>query len=316
MSSFEKKGNRSKLKAAIIPSTGIGDAVIFLQAAQALKEKGYQVSLYHPTIKNLDLYFPSFSMLPRIPSLKNILFSYDLILAQYDDSKETKDILSIKKKHPNFYLFYPSYKKDKHGPLTPLDFVSDPNKSMLKNLLSALNQKFGINKITPPLPLLKKELHRKNKKQVLLHPLSNNIQKNWSFKKYLLLAKYLKKQGFSPVFVMSPKEKVLHPINEFPVANSPSLADLAALIHQSAYFIGNDSGPGHLASLLKIPSIIISNDLKRMKLWKPDYHAVKIITPPPWVPNLKGMRLREKYWSFFIRVSSVTRALLSSVENN
>jgi len=312
----EEKDYRPKLKAAILPSAGIGDAVIFLQAAEVLKKGGYEVSIYHSSIKSLSPYLPSFTILKKDLLLTEKLFSYDLVFAQYDDSKETKDHLSIKNKHPRFHIFYPSYKKEKHGPLGPLDFASDPKLSLIKNLTSAMHGILTSKEKSSPLLDTKHLSHRKKIKQVIIHPFSNSKQKTWPLKKYLLLAKTLKKKGYSPLFIMKPEETNLFVTKEFPIRSSPNLSDLASLIHQSGFFIGNDSGPGHLASLLQIPSIIIADDYKRMKLWKPDYYPVKLITPAPWIPNLKWMRLRKRYWASYIPVSKVVREFNSiSIEN-
>jgi len=221
------------------------------------------------------------------------------------NQKKQKSFCLLKKKHHKLYVFYPTYKKEKHGALGPIDCASDPKLSMLKNLNAALQKMLSTKEKNFPFLNTENILYRKEKNRVIIHPFSSDNRKAWPLKKYLLLAKRLKQRGFTPLFTMKPGEKNLSQIKEFPVTSSPSLSDLATLIHQSGFYIGNDSGPGHMASLLQIPSIIIADDYKRMKLWKPDYYPVMLITPHSWIPNLKGMRLRKKYWSSFISVSRV-----------
>lgn len=311
MPSIKEKKLKPILKAAILPSIGIGDAVIFLQAAEALKEKGYEVTVIHSSINTLSSIMPSYSIIPRSNSVKDDLLFYDLVIAQYDDSEETKGFLSLRKKHPKFYVFYPVYKKDKHGPLKPFDYASDPKYSMVKNLKNALAKIFPLEKQSPPLLSTNNLTFRKYVNRVIIHPLSKDKKKAWPLKKYLHLATFLKKEGFEPIIVMKPEEEKLYNLEGQKSFCKKKLSDLAALIYESGYFIGNDSGPGHLASLLNIPSLILADDHKRMRLWRPDFYPVKIVTPAKWIPNLKMMRFRKWYWSFFIPVSKVLKEFLN-----
>ena len=67
MPSVKEKKIKSTLKAAILPSTGIGDALIFLQAADTLKKQGYDVSFFHSSIKSLSPCISSSSIYPLVP---------------------------------------------------------------------------------------------------------------------------------------------------------------------------------------------------------------------------------------------------------
>lgn len=107
------------------------------------------------------------------------------------------------------------------------------------------------------------------------------------------------------MFILSPDERA-----DFP--NAPlfsSLEDLATTIYQSGFLIGNDSGPVHLASYYSIPHIVIAQG-RQMPLWSPGWHPPQIIRPPKWVPNVKGMRLREDKWKYFISTKRVLRTFL------
>jgi predicted DNA-binding transcriptional regulator len=42
-----------------------------------------------------------------------------------------------------------------------------------------------------------------------------------------------------------------------------------------------------------------------MRLWRPGWHPGAVVTPPSWLPNWKGFRIREQKWKLFISVNSV-----------
>jgi ADP-heptose:LPS heptosyltransferase len=71
--------------------------------------------------------------------------------------------------------------------------------------------------------------------------------------------------------------------------------------------IGNESGLSHLASSLNVPTLVIAGLKKRILQWQPGWGAGRIIYPPSWVPNMKGLRLRDHYWQKFITPYKVER---------
>ena len=89
-----------------------------------------------------------------------------------------------------------------------------------------------------------------------------------------------------------------------------SLKEVAAFLYESGYLIGNDSGLGHLASNLNIPTLTISGNPKRVRLWRPDWALNHVVTIPFPLPNFKGirMRVRENFWQHFIPVARTLKA--------
>ena len=53
---------------------------------------------------------------------------------------------------------------------------------------------------------------------------------------------------------------------------------------ESGFFIGNDSGGGHLASNLRIPALIIGARKKLLNRWRPDWLKSEIIIPRRYLP--------------------------------
>ena len=166
------------------------------------------------------------------------------------------------------------------------------------------------NGLTPPHALM----HRSKKNQVLIHPTSRVPTKNWKAEGFLKVAEKLRAKGYSPLFCVGPTERTAW--DQVPLADAPSLAHLAALIYESGFVIGNDSLPGHLASNLNIPSVIIADDEERMRLWRPDWLRGELVLPPHYVPNWKLLR---QNWQSFIAprkvLTSFDKLALAYIEN-
>lgn len=287
--------------AAVLPAAGIGDALLMMIASHQLKKKGYHVVTFHPALPQLSSWFPGHSFLSEPTTA--FLQTADLILIENDNSPK------ISKLHAQFpsqlSLFYPTYSSTKHLPLSCRDHVFDKKVPMAENIARATASLLSLSSFSKdngitPLPTL---LHRKHQKRVLFHPMSRERQKNWRPEGFLKVARILKKQGFEPIFCVSPEERHewLQIIKEeFPLPELPTLSDLACLVYESGYVIGNDSLLGHLASNLQIPTLIIANDEKRMDLWRPDWLQGELVLPPRYLPNWKFLRLKEKQWQRFI----------------
>jgi heptosyltransferase III len=289
------------MKAAVIPSKGIGDALLMMIASHQLLKEGFSVTTFHPSLNELKEWFPRHRF---APFSFEALHSCDLIIVENDNSSR---IQQLRDRFPTqLGIFYPTYFPRRHPVLTPLDRAFDPKKTMVENIAVSIA---SLLKITPSgdngliVPSLL--AHRIHAKRVILHPSSSVEDKNWPKKRFLLLANKLKKKGFHPVFALSPKEKVNWQADQEEIPDLLSLDSLARLIYESGFVIGNDSLIGHLASNLNIPTLIIANDPHRMNLWRPGWKHGEVMTPASWIPNLKFFRLRQQYWKQFISTRQV-----------
>ena len=302
-----------KKTAAIITAEGLGDGLIMLIAANFLHEQGYIVTVFNKQMTSLSSLLPSFTLSPY-PDCINDYNKYDLLILQHDNSNRAKNITELKSKNSdNLHIFYPSYNPSKHEKIRETDIAFDNTISMVENVYKAC-KKMLISIICNKdigLRLPNNVTHKKHQKRVIIHPVSGDINKNWPKSKFIQLSKKLSKLGYDPVFILSDMEKIEFKNEDIKIYSFSHLSDLCCFIYESAYFIGNDSGPGHLASYLQIPSTIIANNKKRMHLWQPGWGKAKIITPSSLIPNPKIMRLREKKWDFFITTNSVIKSFLS-----
>lgn len=304
------------MKGAVICSQGIGDGLIMMVASHRLFSRGYTVTTYQDALHQLSDWFPDHQFQKRssLTSLEEQLKPYDLIILQNDNSPLSFKVIELYKqgKLHNLSVFYSSYEKRKHPPLTSWDRIFDRSKPMVDNVAKAVasvmqcTQISKNNGLVTPIHLTK----MCHPKRILIHPTSTVHKRTWSRQKFLDVAESLTKGGYEVAFCVSPPERsdwIQFEKKGLLVPKFPSLADLAAYVYESGFLIGNESGTSHLASNLHIPTLIIASCRKQMALWRPGWFTGKVITPPRYIPNFKRSRLRENKWQTFISVKRVIR---------
>lgn len=123
--------------------------------------------------------------------------------------------------------------------------ASDTHKTSLKSIL--LNEGITINK-----PI------------ICIHPGAGKIYKQWTSDGFAKVSDWLSSDGFQIVFVGSSGD--LNKINEirsflkhqsYNLGGMLSIGELMALLEISLLYLGNDSGPMHLAAAIGIPVIAL-----------------------------------------------------------
>ncbi len=88
----------------------------------------------------------------------------------------------------------------------------------------------------------------------VLHPVASKPEKAWPAKSFLEVARHLKEDlRLEPVFVGGPGDN-LSAFREFTVLQS---APLKPLLRDAALFVGNDSGPAHMAAAFGLPVVVV-----------------------------------------------------------
>ncbi|MEO8082443.1 MAG: glycosyltransferase family 9 protein [Ardenticatenales bacterium] len=120
---------------------------------------------------------------------------------------------------------------------------------------------------------------------VLIHPGSGAAVKCWSADRFADLARILAERGHAVRIVLGEAEyerwtevALRSWRAEFDVRVSPTLPDLEALLRGAAAFIGNDSGPTHLAAALGVPTIALFGPTSPA-VWRPVGADVTVLAP-------------------------------------
>ncbi len=296
-------------RSAIICCSGLGDGLLMMIVAKALRSKGHDVTVFHDLKTLLSPLFPSYSF-ETYSEAK--LSEFDHIYVENDHSERAYRLSALRDQGmlPNLHFFLPTPSKLRREG----DYLFHPKLAVATNLAMGCGYFLKNHMLSKQNDLFKhpNEQFRIHPKRIVIHPTSRDPKRNWRPKQFLKLADRLKKKGFFPVFSVSQNEAKEWTWIEklgYTLIVKESLTSLSQYIHESGYFIGNDSGIGHLASNLNIPTLTISGNPKRVALWRPDWAQNRVATIPFPLPNFKGInfRFRENNWQTFVPVNAVYR---------
>ncbi len=298
-------------KIAVVCALGMGDALILSIATHHLGLAGWEATTCNAHIGGFGRWLNGMKTAPQ-PPLGDLLPEYEAVLVQHDNTARCRMLVSGRRARGlDTYVFYTNYRTSKHGPLVaPFDFPFNEDVPMVANTIEGTKRLFRLpyvnsdNGFRPPQGVL----HRRHLQRIAIHPTSADPNKDWLRRRFFSLAERLRERGYMPCFLVSPRERSQWLEVEqrgFALPLHNTLEELATTLYESGGFIGNSSGLSHIASLLKIPHAILSPQERNMRLWQPGWLPGTLIHPPKWIPNIKGLRLKEQYWKHFITVKRV-----------
>lgn len=301
------------MKVAILCANGLGDGLLMMIIAKNFSKRGHDITMFHEASHVLSPLFEgvSFKNYPAISSFEKEFSQFDLVLVENDHSEKAWTLIELRKNNrlSNITFLFPTPCKKAED---KRDFTFDMKKPVATNLLIASKRLLQYEDATKDtgICLPKNLTFRKYKKRVVMHPTSKDPKRNWTKEKFYRLATLLKSEGFTVTFALTKEEaQLFKEANEYgiEIPQFSNLKELAGYLFESGYLIGNDSGLGHLASSVGIPSLTISGNPKRVRLWRPDFSMNQVATLAFELPNFKGIgfRFRESYWQNFVGVRRV-----------
>ena len=100
--------------------------------------------------------------------------------------------------------------------------------------------------------------HSRRDGEILLHSGAGQPVRVWPLERYRILARRLRAKNFQVRVACDPdQENWWRAAGEQNLAAPRAVIDLMALIEKAGAFIGNDSGPGHLAAFCGVPTFTI-----------------------------------------------------------
>ncbi len=104
----------------------------------------------------------------------------------------------------------------------------------------------------------------------VLHPVASAADKTWTAAGFLGVARHLRQAlRLEPVFIGAAVEE-LEAFEEYRAVAGAPLADVKILMAGASVFVGNDSGPAHMAAAFAVPSVVIfgNSDAEVWAPWK------------------------------------------------
>ena len=277
----------------IFLARSLGDSLVLAVMINNFIKIGYKVAVFSDIICQLKHWFPHIRAYPieknKTELLQKIEAADQVVILSEDQLYSIKDKNALKlKRDPVILRLFNRYMK----PTTPL---FDVHREIMTNYFK-FKQVVIDNGITFPSSLQPK----KYKQRVVMHVSASIRCKEYLSNRFIKLAKTLNSKGFECCFIVAPFEYAkwqwinAHGVR-LPKFNS--LDEIARFICESGYFIGNDSGMGHLASNLGLPTLSLFQRRKLAKRWHPGWGLnIHIVAPPILILTT----LKERYWKYLI----------------
>lgn len=129
---------------------------------------------------------------------------------------------------------------------------------------------------------------QKTDKVIAIHPEAGYPSKEWAEENIQRLISRLTEDSQNKIVILglSKAEKIARHFNSDPqvlnFVGKLSLRQMIAIINQCGAFIGNDSGPSHIAQALGIPSVITAsgtNEYEKWGIWRKPSEILKYNVP-------------------------------------
>ena len=118
----------------------------------------------------------------------------------------------------------------------------------------------------------------------LIHPFATAAGKTWPAANFLAVAQHLTQSGLEPLFIGGGTDD-FSPFRAFRVVSGAPLSQIKSLIAGASLFVGNDSGPAHMAAALGVPSVVIFS-ASDPAIWGPWRTVSEVVTAPAAVAQV------------------------------
>lgn len=286
--------NEPVLNVAVTSSPALGDSLLLMTVARNLQLSGKRVTVFSAHMNALRAWFPGMNIRPALndDDVNTLLPSFDTVIQLHAD----RPVLRLEQRHPNAIV------------LEHLCRARSPE-AMAARLAHYCRESLRLhhaeagNGLAVPAGLK----HRKHALRVAIHPTASTDDKRWLAPRFLSLALRLKSKGFEPHFIVSDGERAdWEHVQQYGIGlpRLGSLDNVAAWLVECGWFIGNDSGIGHLASCLQVPTLSLFMRKGIARTWRPGWGAGKVLVGGAWLPT---GRLKERCWKYALSVNRVLR---------
>ncbi len=102
----------------------------------------------------------------------------------------------------------------------------------------------------------------------VIHPVSAADYKTWRAEGFLAAAEHLERRGVEPVFMGTAADD-LTPFSRHRLLQGASIREVKSWLAGASLFLGNDSGPAHVACALGLPVIVLYGRPEHEIIWAP-----------------------------------------------
>ena len=312
---------------AVIPFPALGDNTIYLRLAQNLVGEGCFVTFYSDMLWPAADLFPWLSIEPLSEhAIQDILKRHDLVIGDVlaksiasiglapDQIGRFDNFVAVTaKRFPTGFqqLATPNWLRYSPGVLLHRSFCPgvQSGPTMVDWVDQYGRESLGIAPGKAP-PAVQIPANWRSDEladtRIVIFPTTPNPKKNYSPRGFSQLAERLERAGWSVDIVCLPREQdqMTNAFNPRPVKSFLSLRELIRHLLQTKAVISNDSGGGHLASMLGLSTFTITKK-KQDFVWRPGFNSHNRVISPLLTLKLPG----NKIWRPFIPLRQITREL-------
>ena len=118
----------------------------------------------------------------------------------------------------------------------------------------------------------------------VLHPFASGPEKTWPAERFIAVAGHLRKAGLEPIFLAGPADDPAA-FQSFRVIRNASLAQVKNVMAGAQLFIGNDSGPAHIAAAFGVPVVVLFGPSDPVH-WAPWRTESQVLTNPDAIDGI------------------------------
>ncbi len=309
-------------RVAIVPFPALGDLTLYLRLGWLFYRAGAQVTFYSNGLLPTRDYFAWLDVAPEgetdLPALAS---QFDLVIACFEKFYRMEAWSSVYAQ-PRNIAFVTAKKISRDSGLDGREVTvrerrfaqasrafcldSRAGKTMVDWVDSYALEVFGLPLDTTE-GLLTLQVADKADDLVLIFPTTPEAKKNYWLGGFSLLAKALQRRGWRVEFVCMPREheSIQTNLPGFQVNSFPDIKMLMDRVASAAVVISNDSGGGHLASMLGVPTFTITRRREKF-VWRPGFSNNNTVLYP-W---FRFKWLDKKYvWRPFVPVWRIATQL-------
>ncbi len=119
----------------------------------------------------------------------------------------------------------------------------------------------------------------------VIHAVAATPQKTWSADGFLAVAEYLRAAGTEPVFIGADAGELAPFFRAFRTLAGAPLEEIKALLSSASLFVGNDSGPAHMAAAFGLPVVAIFG-ASDPAIWGPWRTPAEVVRSPAGIASV------------------------------
>jgi heptosyltransferase-3 len=126
----------------------------------------------------------------------------------------------------------------------------------------------------------------------VLHPLASAADKTWEFSNFLAVAEHIQRNlGLEPVFIAGPGESLVA-FDRYTCVGGAALEEVKSLLAGATLFVGNDSGPAHMAAAFGVPVVALFG-ASDPAIWHPWQTSCALMTSDDDINSIEVSKVVE-----------------------